>query len=230
MRNLGRLIVQMSTGLVSYGRVVDVISQEREPLTEGTHRPAGDVRGEVVFEDVGFEYEAGTPVLHDISFRFEPGQAVALLGSTGSGKTTLVNLLPRFYEYTQRQPDAGRRRAEGLSPRLPAQPDRHRGAGAVPVLAHHPREHHLRRGPRGARRGGGGRGAGRGHPRRDPDLPGWLQHAGRREGRHPVGRPEAARGHRPHAAEEPAHPDPGRLDLLGGHRDRGRDPRRRWSG
>ena len=101
MRNLGRLIVQTSTGLVSYKRVVDVISQEREPLTEGTHRPAGDVRGEVVFDEVSFEYESGAPVLHDISLRAEPGQAIALLGSTGSGKTTLVNLLPRFYEYTK---------------------------------------------------------------------------------------------------------------------------------
>ena len=101
MRNLGRLIVQMSTGLVSYGRVVEVISQEREPLTEGTHAPAGGVRGEFVFQDVCFEYEAQSPVLKDISFRCEPGQAIALLGSTGSGKTTLVNLLPRFYEYTR---------------------------------------------------------------------------------------------------------------------------------
>ena len=64
------------------------------------------MRGEVVFDEVSFEYESGAPVLHDISLRGEPGQAVALLGSTGSGKTTLVNLLPRFYEYTQRQPDA----------------------------------------------------------------------------------------------------------------------------
>jgi ATP-binding cassette, subfamily B, bacterial len=78
-----------------------VISQEREPLTEGTHRPADDVRGDVVFDGVSFEYESGTPVLHDISLRVAPGQALALLGSTGSGKTTLVNLLPRFYEYTK---------------------------------------------------------------------------------------------------------------------------------
>ena len=100
MRNLGRLIVQTSTGLVSYKRVTEVISQDREPLTEGSHRPADDLRGEVVFDSVCFEYEAGTPVLHDISLRAEPGQAIALLGSTGSGKTTLVNLLPRFYEYS----------------------------------------------------------------------------------------------------------------------------------
>jgi ATP-binding cassette subfamily B protein len=100
MRQLGRLIVQTSTGLVSYGRVAKVIKEEREPLTEGAHIPSGNVRGEIVYRDVCFEYEADMPVLKDIGFRCEPGQAVALLGFTGSGKTTLVNLLPRFYEYT----------------------------------------------------------------------------------------------------------------------------------
>lgn len=100
MRNLGRLIVQMSTGMVSYGRVAEIIQEEREPLNEGWYSPNGGVRGEVLFQEVGFEYEADSPVLKDISFRCEPGQVVALLGSTGSGKTSLVNLLPRFYEYT----------------------------------------------------------------------------------------------------------------------------------
>ena len=100
MRNLGRLIVQTSTGLVSFGRVLEVIRQDREPLDEGDYLPAGDVRGEIVFDNVAFEYDAESKVLHNISFRCEPGQAVALLGSTGSGKTSLVNLLPRFYEYT----------------------------------------------------------------------------------------------------------------------------------
>jgi ATP-binding cassette, subfamily B, bacterial len=100
MRNLGRLIVQMSTGMVSYGRVMEVIRQEREPLGEGVDPPDGDLRGEIVFDQVCFEYEADSPVLKNISFHVRPGQAVALLGSTGSGKTTLVNLLPRFYEYS----------------------------------------------------------------------------------------------------------------------------------
>jgi ATP-binding cassette subfamily B protein len=100
MRNLGRLIVQTSTALVSYGRVTEILKQEREPLREGTHAPSGNVRGEIVFRRVGFEYEKGSQVLEDISFRCEPGQIIALLGSTGSGKTSLVNLLPRFYEYT----------------------------------------------------------------------------------------------------------------------------------
>ncbi len=100
MRNLGRLIVQMSTGLVSLGRVIEIIREEREPVDQGRVSPNGNLQGALVFHDVCFEYEAGALVLKDISFRCQPGQAVALLGSTGSGKTTLVNLLPRFYEYT----------------------------------------------------------------------------------------------------------------------------------
>ena len=99
MRELGRLIVQTSTGLVSYGRVMEMIRQDREPLHDGLE-PDADVRGEIVFDQVWFEYEDDTPVLKDISFRCKAGQTIALLGSTGSGKTSLVNLLPRFYEYT----------------------------------------------------------------------------------------------------------------------------------
>ncbi|MCZ2095567.1 MAG: ABC transporter ATP-binding protein/permease, partial [Anaerolineae bacterium] len=100
MRGLGRIIVQASSGLVSYERVTDIIREDREPLTVGLREMPHKLRGEVVFDDVCFAYEEGADVLRDISFRVEPGQSVALLGSTGSGKTSLVNLLPRFYEYT----------------------------------------------------------------------------------------------------------------------------------
>ncbi len=100
MRGLGRVIVQASTGLVSFDRIAALVREEQEPLTDGTYRPE-TVRGEVVFEHVGFGYEPNLPVLHDISFAVKPGQVVALLGSTGSGKTTLVSLLPRFYEYSE---------------------------------------------------------------------------------------------------------------------------------
>lgn len=100
LRNLGRVIVQTSTGLVSYGRVMDIIKESREPLDQGDYLPAGNVRGEISFENVGFEYETGDHTLQNISFTVNPGQVIALLGSTGSGKSTLVNLLPRFYDYT----------------------------------------------------------------------------------------------------------------------------------
>ncbi|MFZ6029477.1 MAG: ABC transporter ATP-binding protein [Chloroflexota bacterium] len=100
MRNLGRLIVQASSGMVSYNRVMDIIKREQEPLTDGlslSEKP----RGEVAFENVSFKYaDADEPVLKNVTFSCQPGQSVALLGSTGSGKTTLVNLLPRFYDYT----------------------------------------------------------------------------------------------------------------------------------
>ncbi|MBT3391407.1 MAG: ABC transporter ATP-binding protein [Chloroflexi bacterium] len=100
IRNMGRLIVQMSTGMVSFQRVTEVIRQEREPLDTGDYIPEGRVRGEITFKDVSFAYEDGKPVLEHISFTCEPGQIVALLGSTGSGKTTIANLLPRFYDYS----------------------------------------------------------------------------------------------------------------------------------
>jgi ATP-binding cassette, subfamily B, bacterial len=101
MRNLGRLIVQTSTGMVSFGRVIDVIREDREPLEAGDHRPEGKLAGHLVFDQVCFEYEGDdAPVLEDITFECTPGKSVALLGSTGSGKTSLVNLLPRFHEYT----------------------------------------------------------------------------------------------------------------------------------
>ncbi len=105
IRNLGRLIVQTSTGLVSYGRLMDITKEIREPLNDGKINPGGDLRGDIVFKNVSFGYEDkkadGTRVLTNISFNCNAGSAVALLGSTGSGKTTLVNLLPRFYDYTE---------------------------------------------------------------------------------------------------------------------------------
>lgn len=100
LRNLGRIIVQTSNGLVSYGRVIDIIKENREPLDQGDYIPTDSVQGKFNFENVKFEYEPGDHTLEDINFSVEPGQIIALLGSTGSGKSTLVHLLPRFYEYT----------------------------------------------------------------------------------------------------------------------------------
>lgn len=101
LRGLGRLIVQMSSGLVSFGRVREVLRVEREPLDEGIGIAIGGLVGKLEFEKIGFRYGDQAQILHDINFSVRPGMTVALLGATGSGKTTLVNLLPRFYEYTE---------------------------------------------------------------------------------------------------------------------------------
>ncbi|MFN8382216.1 MAG: ABC transporter ATP-binding protein [Anaerolineales bacterium] len=101
IRNLGRIIVSTSTGMVSYARLMELVKQQREPLFDGKHQPEGPVRGELQFEDVSFMYSDGkSDVLRGVSFHAQPGHSIALLGSTGSGKTSLVNLLPRFHEYT----------------------------------------------------------------------------------------------------------------------------------
>lgn len=101
IRNLGRMIVQASTGMVSYGRLMEVVKHERELLFEGKSHADGPIRGDIQFENVSFMYSDGkSDVLKNVSFHVKPGQSIALLGSTGSGKTSLVNLLPRFHDYT----------------------------------------------------------------------------------------------------------------------------------
>lgn len=100
IRNLGRLIADVSTGDVAFTRVKTILRENREPLEQGTVVPNdGGLCGEVSFTNVGFAYDGKTTVLKDISFTIGAGQTVALLGSTGSGKSSLVNLLPRFYDY-----------------------------------------------------------------------------------------------------------------------------------
>ncbi len=101
MREMGRLIVQMSTGLVSFDRVAQIVREDWEDLAKDKPAPIPALTGNIAFKHVWFEYEAGKPVLEDITFEARAGQTVALLGSTGSGKTTLLALLTRFYDYTR---------------------------------------------------------------------------------------------------------------------------------
>lgn len=101
LRNLGRLIVQISTGLVSYDRIVEVMNEEWEDLGKNATPPVAQVHGNFKLAGVNFAYGDGPMVLQDISFEVKAGQSVALLGSTGSGKTTLMALLTRFYDYRE---------------------------------------------------------------------------------------------------------------------------------
>jgi ATP-binding cassette subfamily B protein len=99
----------LQSGLASAERVFELLDtpeQSAEPLAP----PAlPEVRGEVRFEHVGFRYKPEQPLIDDLSLVVEPGQTVAIVGPTGAGKTTLVNLIMRFYEL-----DAGRITIDGV--------------------------------------------------------------------------------------------------------------------
>ena len=81
-------------------RVFDILDHEAERDESNTEELKQPIKGEVIYENVGFEYEPDRPVLKDISLHAKPGEMIALVGPTGAGKSTLVNLLPAFYEYT----------------------------------------------------------------------------------------------------------------------------------
>lgn len=87
---------------VSANRILEVLNTE-EKIKDGTiHKTDGKVKGKVEFRDVSFQYpDADEPILEHISFTAEKGETVAFIGSTGSGKSTLINLVPRFYDVTE---------------------------------------------------------------------------------------------------------------------------------
>ena len=86
----------LQSGVASAERVFDFLDEPDESPCAAVELPSG--RGRVEFRNVGFSYTAGTPVIEDLSLVAEPGTTVAIVGATGAGKTTLVNLLMRFYD------------------------------------------------------------------------------------------------------------------------------------
>ena len=98
MRNLGRIVIEASTTFVSYKRLAEIFREQTEIVNE--QDVPHPVTGDVAFENVSFKYKDDSAVLREISFTCKQGEMIALLGTTGSGKTSLVNLLPRFYAHT----------------------------------------------------------------------------------------------------------------------------------
>jgi ABC-type multidrug transport system fused ATPase/permease subunit len=88
----------MQSAMASMERIFEFMDHQEEiPKTEFPQVPQS-MQGHLVFDKVSFAYEEGSPVLRDISFEVEPGETVAVVGATGAGKTTLVNLVERFFD------------------------------------------------------------------------------------------------------------------------------------
>ena len=97
------LIITMTKAAACGNRIQDVFSVQPGQIS-GTCRPKGELRGQVEFRHAAITYQkAGAEALSDVSFLARPGQTVGIIGGTGSGKSTLVNLIPRFYDATRGQ-------------------------------------------------------------------------------------------------------------------------------
>ena len=104
MMTVTMVIAMISQASASAERIFEVLDARSEVVEKPDAVPMPPVEGRVTFEDVSFRYiEHGEPVLSNVGFTAEPGQIVALLGATGSGKSTIINLIPRFYDVTEGQ-------------------------------------------------------------------------------------------------------------------------------
>lgn len=101
VQRLGFLVNLAATASASATRIFEIVDMPNEVAETADARALEKVRGEVTFDRVSFGYDADRPVVSDINFTAAPGQTIALLGPTGSGKSTLTNLIPRFYDPTQ---------------------------------------------------------------------------------------------------------------------------------
>ena len=106
---IASMINMLQSGVASAERVFELLDAEEESVDTTARRLEGETHGRVTFEHVSFRYDPDRPLIEDLSLTAEPGRTVAIVGPTGAGKTTLVNLLMRFYEL-----DSGRITLDGV--------------------------------------------------------------------------------------------------------------------
>lgn len=100
MRAIAMLYNQLQSAMAGAERIFEVLDEQPQVQDAPHAQPLSDIQGAVVFDHVSFEYEAGKPVLQDVSLEARPGETIALVGPTGAGKTTVISLLSRFYDVT----------------------------------------------------------------------------------------------------------------------------------
>ncbi len=95
---IASMVNLLQSGVASVERVFELLDAEEEPTDDGLAETSTVTHGRVAFDDVSFRYLEDQPLLEHVSFHVDPGQTVAIVGPTGAGKTTLVNLIMRFYD------------------------------------------------------------------------------------------------------------------------------------
>lgn len=127
LAQMSMTVGMLQGAIASAARVFELLEEDEiAPDPEPPHRLPPRVEGRVTFEHVRFGYDAERPLMRDVSLAAEPGQKVAIVGATGAGKTTLINLLMRFYEI-----DGGRITLDGVDTRSLARADLRRRFGMV---------------------------------------------------------------------------------------------------
>jgi ATP-binding cassette subfamily B protein len=103
MRDLSKMSDTISKASVGWERIREVLETETQVRNIRGARPAPRFKGKIEFDNVSFSYDESREILENVSLRIEPGQLAAFVGPTGGGKTTIVSLLPRFYEFASGQ-------------------------------------------------------------------------------------------------------------------------------
>ena len=222
LRFMTKVVEWWSQAMNSAQRIFEIVDSVPEVAERADPVPLPALRGEVELRGVSFGYEPNKPVLHDVDLRVAAGETLGLVGHTGAGKSTLINLMTRLYDTGEGQVlidsidvrdlrSADLRRQVGIilqdpylfagsvaenialrPARRQPRPDRRRGARGVRARLHH-------------------------HPAQR------LRHGDRQPRPRPLRRRAAAPVDRPRGAAGPAHPDPRRGDLVGRLRNRGDD-------
>jgi ATP-binding cassette subfamily B multidrug efflux pump len=100
IQQIAVLWTNIQNAIAGAERIFTILDEKPAVTDKPGARPLAEIRGKVEFDHVSHEYEDGVPVLKDVSFTAQPGQTIAIVGPTGAGKTTIINLLPRFYDVT----------------------------------------------------------------------------------------------------------------------------------
>ncbi|MGB6563976.1 MAG: ABC transporter ATP-binding protein [Candidatus Binataceae bacterium] len=112
LRDISSKYTTLQSALAAMERIEALMETPASIASPPAPRRPSPVRGEIIFDHVGFAYRAGEPVLRDLSFTVEPGRKIAIVGATGSGKSTIIKLLTRFYDVS-----AGRILVDGVDVR-----------------------------------------------------------------------------------------------------------------